>query len=121
VTWPESFEPQQNRVTNEACRSRERQGHDKHEREKCLDHDYLADEIGLEYKNRSQKRRRIEYTRNSLALCSRGVPHGPLQFRPSQEVGEARLQQICLGLVVCGAGLPHIGDEDQALLLLVTG
>jgi hypothetical protein len=58
---------------------------------------------------------------NLLPLCSRGAPHGPLQFRPGQEVREVRLQQICLRLVVCGAGLPHIGDEDQALLLLVTG
>src|SRR6516225_356034 len=55
---------------------------------------------------------------NLLPLCSRGAPHGPLQFRPGQEVREVRLQQICLRLVVCGASLPHIGDEDQALLLL---
>src|SRR5215470_1355295 len=58
---------------------------------------------------------------NSLLLCSRGAPHGPLQFGPSQEVCEVRLQQICLRLVVSGNGLPHLGDEDQALLLLVTG
>jgi hypothetical protein len=53
--------------------------------------------------------------------CLRGAPDGPLEFCPRQQIRQVRLQQISLGFVRSGARLPHIGNQNHALLRLIVG
>ena len=42
-------------------------------------------------------------------LQSRSVPYGLLEFRPSKQVSQARLEIIRLSLIRCGSSLPPFG------------
>lgn len=50
---------------------------------------------------------------------SRCVPHGLLEFRPGQEVTQARLQKIGPGLVAGGSGLSSFGRQYDSFGQLI--